>query len=149
MTSLQHCDPSKSETRFVGTKARASVLAIVSDADRRQLEGHLRNCEAVRTPFLSRVLERKIRASASSGGEPDDDVVRGGSQVTYSIAGGPQQCGLLVHRARLEAAAGGIIPVASLLGATLIGMRVGQRAPLLCEDGAIVSLMVLGVVRSV
>ncbi|MCF3595896.1 hypothetical protein LZG00_18075 [Rhodobacteraceae bacterium LMO-12] len=148
MTSLQHCDPSKSETRFVGAKARASVLAIVSDADRRQLEGHLRNCEAVRPPFLSRVLERKIRASASSGGEPDDDVVRGGSQVTYSIAGGPQQCGLLVHRARLEAA-GGIIPVASLLGATLIGMRVGQRAPLLCEDGAIVSLMVLGVVRSV
>ncbi len=148
MTSLQHCDPSKSETLFVGAKARASVLAIVSDADRRQLEGHLRNCEAVRPPFLSRVLERKIRASASSGGEPDDDVVRGGSQVTYSIAGGPQQCGLLVHRARLEAA-GGIIPVASLLGATLIGMRVGQRAPLLCEDGAIVSLMVLGVVRSV
>lgn len=106
MTSLQHCDPSKSETRFVGAKARASVLAIVSDVDRRQLEGHLRNCEAVGTPFLSRVLERKIRASEASGGEPDDDVVRGGSQVTYSIAGGPQQCGLLVHRARLEAADG-------------------------------------------
>ena len=40
----------------------------------------------------------------------------------------------------------GIIPVSSLLGATLIGMRIGQRAPLLCEDGSVKSLVVVDTV---
>lgn len=148
MSSFQHCDPAISEARFVGSKAHASVLAVLSDVDRAQLEGHLRNCEAIGPPFLSRVLERKIDGAVISGSKVSDDVVTGGSRVRYAIAGGPERCALLVHRARMGAASG-IVPVASLLGATLIGMRVGQRAPLLCEDGAIVSLLVLGVVRPV
>jgi hypothetical protein len=39
----------------------------------------------------------------------------------------------------------GIISVASLIGATLIGMRKLQRAPLLRDDGEIETIVVLDV----
>lgn len=70
--------------------------------------------------------------------------VTGGSRVVYSVDDGAAQTGLLIQRAR-SGAGSGVIPATSRLGATLIGMRVGQRAPLRCEDGAIMILSVLDV----
>ena len=72
------------------------------------------------------------------------DVAIGGSRVTYSIDRGTRQTGLLSHRAR-TASGINVIPVPSLLGATLIGMTVGQRAPLLLEGGAIKAVRLLAV----
>ncbi len=77
---------------------------------------------------------------------PNGDLVAGGSFVTYSVGGGAATSGLLVHRARPGLLQSGVVPVASLPGATLIGMRAGQRAPLLCEDGSVKSLLVLDTV---
>jgi len=147
MTITHPFEPSTATQRFVGPKARPGMLAVLTDADRRQLEGHLRGCEPVKVPFLSKVLDHKIRFSASSDGSMTDDVVTGGSRVIYAIAGGPVKSGQLCHATKKQANSG-VIPVASLLGVTLIGMQVGQRAPLLQEDGTIVSLSVLGVTRA-
>lgn len=124
---------------------RADALTpILSRADHLKLRDHLRNCEVARQPFLSHVLRHKIRSCGTSAAVVRDDIVVGGSTVRYAIGSDPAQTGLLVHRARTDAASG-VVPVSSLLGATLIGMRVGQRAPLLCEDGTILTVTVLGV----
>lgn len=138
-----HHSPSD-ESRF-RPKAAAALMAALPDADRRQIEEQLRHCDGTRAPFLAHVLHHKLSSCrAVSASQADSDVVIGGCHVSYAIDGGPAQSGLLVHRARAGAAPG-VIPVSSLIGATLIGMRVGQRAPLLCEDGTIVSLCVLNV----
>lgn len=75
------------------------------------------------------------------------DLVSGGSRVTYSVDGGPPQTGLVVPRARTGLDSG-VIPVSSLLGATLMGMRAGQTSPLLGDDGATGSILVLSVKQS-
>lgn len=124
--------------------------AVLADADRWQLMRHLAWCDAVRpapSPYLGHVLRRRLAASRPCGAEPPADAVTGGCRVTYSIGGGPAHTGLLAHGARKAAAESGVIPVLSLLGATLIGMRVGQSAPVLHEDGTIARLTVLGVTR--
>jgi transcription elongation GreA/GreB family factor len=79
--------------------------------------------------------------------EPPADAVAGGCRVAYSIGDGPERTGLLAHNARDAATGIGVIPVLSLLGATLIGLRVGQTVPMLCEDGTVTRLTVLGVAR--
>ncbi len=145
------------------SRAAPGQPTALPDTDRRKLEQHLRHCGTGRqpaSPFLAHVLRRKIAVARPLPEEQADGIVTGGTLVRYAIldgpedgssdarAMGPEQSGLLVHRARTGAPAGaasGVIPVTSLLGATLIGMRTGQRAPLLCEDGTIMSVVVLGV----
>lgn len=125
--------------------------AMLPDADRRKLRYHLETCETKSQealPFLAHVLRHKITSSEPLGCEVPDDVVTGGCCVSYAIDGGRARTGLLLHRSR-KGSGSGVIPVSSLLGATLIGMRVGKRAPLLCSDGRIVALTVLKVSRLV
>lgn len=114
------------------------------DDDCQQLQRHLKQPDIAQRPFLDHVLRHKITASRPTRGEVPKDVVTGASCVSYALDGGPAQIGFLSHRAT-NGAHSGVIPVCSLLGATLIGMRVGERAPLLHEDGAISSLTVLSV----
>lgn len=114
------------------------------DDDCQHLQRHLRQPDLAQRPFLGHVLRHKITASRPMQGEVPKDVVTGASCVSYALDGGPAQMGFLSHRAR-NGAHRDVIPVCSLLGATLIGMRVGERAPLLHEDGAIGSLTVLSV----
>ncbi len=146
MTSIHHFDPSTPETRF-GPQVRRTLLTPLPDADRRQLESHLRRSKSVGQPFLTHVLHNKIRSSISCSENIPADVVTGGCRVIYSIDGAPAQSCLLSHRARMGAVSD-VIPVSTLLGATLIGMRIGQRAPLLCLDGTVATVSVLGVSRS-
>ncbi len=119
---------------------------LLPQSDYTHLLEHLDICERDRarsSALLARVLHLKIVTTLPSRGLVPPDVVVGGSRVSYTLGGGAVATGLLVQRARLGTRQLGIIPVASLLGATLIGMRIGQRAPLLCEDGSVTSLVVL------
>lgn len=122
--------------------------AVLADADRWQLMRHLAWCDAARpSPCLGHVLRHRLAASRPCGAEPPADAVTGGCRVTYAIGGGPARSGLVTHGAGRAAAESGVIPVPSLLAATLIGLRVGQSAPVLHEDGTIARLTVLGVAR--
>jgi transcription elongation GreA/GreB family factor len=110
---------------------------------------HLKTCEESRGSawtFLAYLLQSKIVNSEPISAPIDEDMVIGGSVVTYSVGGGPPVQGSLLHRVRPEISKGEVISVASLLGATLIGMRTGQRSPLLCDDGSIKSLLVIDTV---
>lgn len=129
------------------TRPRGRSVMPVSDYD--HLLKHLETCERDRGPswaLLAYVLQNKIVNTEPSRGPVESDIVVGGSHVSYSAGGGAIKAGLLVHRARPETRQLGIIPVSSLLGATLIGMRTGQQAPLLCEDGLVKSLVVVDTV---
>ena len=128
---------------------RLRCRPVLPEADHQQLLLHLEVCEKNRGPswtLLAYVLQNKLVNCEPVGTSVDRDIVTGGSFVTYSVGGGAATSGLLVHRARPGLLQSGVVPVASLLGATLIGMRTGQRAPLLCEDGSVKSLLVLDTV---
>lgn len=122
--------------------------APLPDEDHRQLKRYLQQPDIADRPLLGHVLRHKISATAQGGHDMSEEVVTGFTCVTYSVDGGPAQTGLLRHRAR-SGSDSGVIPVCSDLGATLIGMRVGQRAPLLREDGTIASLRVLAIAPTV
>lgn len=129
-----------------GPRTRLRVGAMLPVSDYNHLLQHLERCERERGPswtLLAYVLHDKIVNTEPCRGLPTQDIVFGGSQVAYAVGGGAVASGLLVQRARPGTRQLGIIPVASLLGATLIGMRIGQRAPLLCEDGTVTSLVVV------
>lgn len=124
--------------------------ALLPNVDRQQLMRHLASCEAAlepSSPFLAPVIHNRIETSLPCGAEPPSDTVTSGCRATYSIDGGSAQTSLLTHNARIAIKDSGVIPVRSLLGATLIGLRVGQTVPMLCENGSIVRLTVLGVAR--
>ncbi|WP_138935481.1 hypothetical protein [Roseovarius arcticus] len=114
------------------------------DEDYRQLRQHLNQPDVADQPFLRYVLRHKLSTITHNCDGMYEDLVTGASYVTYSVNGDPAQIGLMRHRPRSELECD-VIPVCSNLGAALIGMRVGQRAPLLREDGTIASLRVLKV----
>ncbi|AVO37512.2 hypothetical protein [Pukyongiella litopenaei] len=130
-----------------GPRLRPRMKTTLPAGDHRKLRQHLDLCKELPQPamtLLAHVLRNKIRTTEPVSNLHARDLVTGGCHVTYSVNGGAHQAGLLVHRAG-SGSGSSVIPVASLLGATLIGMRVGQQAPLLCEDGTITSVSVLGV----
>ncbi|MDR6266645.1 hypothetical protein [Roseobacter sp. N2S] len=135
------CDDRETRGAALPAARPASLPALTGglpDVDRAQLQRHLRQCESARRPsssVLTAVLKRKISGARALGNARPDDAVTGGCVVSYSIDDGPLRSGLLVHRAR-PGVGGGVIPVSSVLGATLIGMRVGQGALMLCDDGS-------------
>lgn len=122
------------------------AVCLLTEADHRQLKRHFEACKASRQgdwPLLPYVLQHKIMTAEVLDGPVPADLATSGCHVVFSVDGGPARSGLLSHRARSDAVAG-VIAVRSLLGATLIGMRIGQRAPLLHEDGSIVGLVLHG-----
>ena len=148
MSSIRPTRPSRPETP-PDPKTRSCTGSILPEADYRHLRHHLNQCENTgkpASPFLSQVILRKLATREPSPDADTRDLVTGGCHVVYSVDRKPAATGLLVHRAR-SGGASGVIPVSSLLGATLIGMRVGQRAPLLREDGTIGAVSVLGVTQ--
>lgn len=128
---------------------RLRCRPVLPETDHQQLLLHLEVCEKRRGPawsMLAYVLQNKLVNSEPVSTPLDREIVIGGSLVSYSVGGGASAHGLLVHRERPGIQKGDVIRVASLLGATLIGMRAGQRAPLLCEDGSVTSLLVIDTV---
>lgn len=133
--------PSPRTRRRAGTALPAADYALLLE--------HLDLCERAREgswTLLAYVLRNKIVHSEPAPGLVERDIVVGGSQVSYTAGAGAVATGLLLHRAGPAFRQAGIIPVPSLLGATLIGMRIGQRAPLLCEDGSVKSLVIVDTV---
>ena len=130
----------------MGPKIPAIPSVNLSEQDRQQLLWHLGHCGDRQQSFLAHMLRHKIAASRTNDLPVPEDVVTGRSRVIYSVDHGPAHLAILSHRARVSVGSG-VIPVNSLLGATLIGMRVGQRGPLLREDGTIGSVSVQGVGR--
>lgn len=149
MFDLIQADQSTIQSRAIFRVLRNTPLTLPK-ADYEKLQGHLDDCDCAMRPsskLLAYVLANKLMNTRAIDQLNDSNVIVGGSCATYAIDGKPSQSGLLVHRAR-SGLHSGVIPVASLLGATLIGMRVGQRAPLLFEDGTIGRLSVLDVSSS-
>jgi regulator of nucleoside diphosphate kinase len=66
----------------------------------------------------------------------DDDVATINSRLVYVVDGYRSDSRVLVN-CENDLAVGFNLPVTTLLGATLLGMRSGQRAALLREDGSI------------
>lgn len=154
MTSLYNAQAAQTQYRPgtpsappSGPLSRPRMRSVLPESDHQQLRQHLEHCEQDSPPsrtMLTHVLRNKILTTEPVGRFQESDRVTSGCRVTYRVNGKAEQTGLLVHNAR-SAFGSGVIPVSSLLGATLIGMRIGQRAPLLCEDGTVMSLSVLGV----
>ena len=123
--------------------------SVLPKADHLELQRHLALCDAAGEPastLLAYVLLHKIMATEPVENFSANDLVIGDSRVIYSENGGRIQSGVLVHSTRSKSARR-VVQVRSLLGATLIGMRVGQRAPLLRTDGTIGTIAVLGVAQ--
>ena len=134
-------------TNRVGPRAGARKWAILPADDYQQLQRHLDLCESARPPgwaMLAHVLRHKIMSVDPVMTARVKDMVTGGSRVTYAVDDGAPQDGLLTQRAR-SGQQNGVIPVFSLMGATLIGMRTGQRAPLPSVDGTVYTVTVLDV----
>lgn len=130
-------------------RVRPRCMAVLPVADYDLLLEYLEICERDRGSnwaLLAYVLQNRIVNTEPSHRPVDRDIVVSGSKVTYSVGGTSVEVGLLVHQPNAGPRQRGIIPVSSLLGATLIGMRIGQRAPLLCEDGSVKSLVVVDTV---
>ena len=141
--------PTDNIRSFADPAPKLRSRPVLLEADHQYLLQHLEMCEKSRGPawtLLAYVLQNKLVNSEPVSTPVDRSIVTGGSFVSYSVGGGALATGLLVHQAQPGIQQDGVIPVASLLGATLIGMRTGQRAPLLCEDGTVKSLLLLDTV---
>ncbi|TCP38617.1 hypothetical protein [Rhodovulum] len=138
-------------TRRISQSPRCGMVVrpavTLTQADRHELSKLVRLCDTdgeMRSLFLQHVLRHKMQSAAIVPGDVPNDVAAAGSHVVYSLGAGVSKTGLLSHRARAGGRYG-IIPVSSLLGATLLGMRAGTSAPLLRDDGSIVTLLLLDV----
>ena len=87
-------------------------------------------------------LRHKLRLARNSPEPTPASLVMAGRRIKYMISGGNARSGILTLVPGNKA---GCIPVTSFLGATMLGMRKMQRAPLLRDDGWIETLVVLDV----
>ncbi|WP_108483316.1 hypothetical protein [Oceaniglobus ichthyenteri] len=120
--------------------------AALAEDDLSQIEQHLNMCDIGDMSVLPSILRHKMQSAKRLTGDIPDDVVIGGSRVIYAVDRNPAQSGLLSHRARAGNLSG-VIPVTSPLGATLIGMSIGQTASLTGADGTVTTVSVLGVAQ--
>ncbi|MFD2738915.1 hypothetical protein ACFSUD_04985 [Sulfitobacter aestuarii] len=145
MASLQNStDPTLlTMPRPVPTHKQSARISL-SAADRRlitaQLE-RLENSVISSELLLAHLLARKLAQAEILPGAVPDDLVTTGRRVTYMLAGSGARSGVL----GAGPCSAADIPLASLLGATLIGMRPLQRAPLLRADGDVITMVVLKV----
>lgn len=116
-----------------------SAACKLTKMDRRALADHIQRADAIGTgayAMLARLLSKKLLyASVLKADEPCGAIARAGSRVTYAIDDLSSQEGRLFHGNAYALGQGGI-PIASLLGATLIGMSSGSEAPFLQADGS-------------
>lgn len=109
-----------------------------------RLLGHSAMMHASNPPLLRGLLRHKLRISRAATEPAPAELVVAGRQVTYMVSGEGARSGLL---SMSPAPHPGHILVASLLGATLVGMRKLQKVPLLRDDGGTVTLVVLDVTQ--
>ena len=125
-----------------------AVSCILTKSDRRALAEHILRADKIGTgafEMLTRLLSQKLLYATVL----DDDnvcsaIAVGGSRVTYAIDELDPQTGQLFHYDEYAFGQNGL-HVGSLLGATLIGMKVGAVGPLLQADGTFRSVRLLRV----
>jgi transcription elongation GreA/GreB family factor len=118
--------------------AMRPICAILSRRDYWQLNEHRRRCEYLGGAGAIR-LAHLLRAKMADAIVVDDcelyaDVVSGTSRVTFSFDGRRLETRVLYHWSYPENDCSRL-HVGTFLGATLIGMTIGQRMPLLAGDG--------------
>ncbi len=103
--------------------------------DHALLEGHL--LRSVDSLLLSRLIRAKLAdARLVLSDDVESDIATGNSHIVYSVDGKPDESRVLVHWDH-EAMVEYSLPVNTLLGVTLLGMKAGQRAPLMRADGTV------------
>lgn len=125
-----------------------SVHCVLTKADRRALAEHIVRADKVGTgafEMLTRLLSQKLLyATVREDDKIGAATAAGGSRVTYAIDDQEPQSGQLFHHDEYALGQNGI-HVGTLLGATLIGMKAGNRAPFLQADGSFRSVRLLSV----
>ncbi len=116
---------------------RLAAECCLTSKDYTQLEGHLHRVEQNSNQhLLAWVMRAKLaHARVVLPDDVDEKVVTGGSRVVYSVGVLPGESRMLVHWDD-NPLFGDRLRVATLLGATLLGMRAGQEAPLFRPDGS-------------
>lgn len=141
-------DPVAFQKDGYATLCDAAVHCVLTKTDRRALAEHVLRADKVGTgafAMLTRLLSQKLLYATVR----DDDKISaaaaaGGSRVTYAIDDLETQTGQLFHYDEYALGQNGI-HVGTLLGATLIGMKAGSRAPFLQADGSFRSVRLLSV----
>lgn len=88
-------------------------------------------------PALARLARKKLASARMVlSGDIEPDRAKGGSRVVYAVDGKPSAPQILSHW-RHEALTESILPVISVLGLSLLGMKAGQRMPLPRSDGSV------------
>jgi hypothetical protein len=113
----------------------------LSPQDAEMMQRHLQHCEMHLSGIVAlvgEVLRQKLAHGRRLGPEAvAAPVATGGATLGYRLGGDqPGILARLCYRVRLRDEPG-VVPLRSLLGATLIGMRLGETAPLLLSDGSL------------
>ncbi|WP_297771783.1 hypothetical protein [uncultured Roseovarius sp.] len=114
----------------------------LTKADRLGIERFLSfagNSSVAYSQLLLDTLHQKLQLAVAIVGAAPSDVATFGSFISCVVDEKDIECGVLSFGLVARA---GEIPIHSLLGASLIGMSVGQRTKLLSEDGTTRSLVV-------
>jgi hypothetical protein len=116
--------------------------------DARRLREHLARCEKIGSgvyPLLGEFIRAKLADAVI--GDPQHvgpDAAIGYSRVIYAVDGLAPQSQVLSHW-RYPVTGGFGLSICTLLGATLLGMKAGQRSPLLRADGTTGTVELLGI----
>jgi hypothetical protein len=125
-----------------------SVNCLLTKTDRRTLADHIQHADRIGTGvhvMLARLLGQKLLyAPVVEDDKIGASIAASGSRVTYAIDELEARSGRLRHDDGHGLGQSGI-PVATLLGATLIGMKAGARAPFLQADGSFRTVSLLDV----
>jgi hypothetical protein len=124
------------------------IKAWLIGEDARRLREHLVRCDEIGSgvyPLLGAFIRAKL-ADAVIGDlqQVGEDTAIGYSRVTYRMDGLAPQSQVLSHW-RYPVTGGFGLSICTLLGATLLGMKAGQRSPLLRADGTIGTVELVGV----
>jgi hypothetical protein len=124
------------------------IEAWLTDEDARRLREHLARCETIGSgiyPLLGEFIRAKL-ADAAIGDlqRIGSDTAIGYSRVIYAVDGLAPQSQVLSHW-RYPVTGGFGLPICTFLGATLLGMKAGQRSPLLRADGTTGTVELLGI----
>lgn len=141
--------PSGLSAAVLATLRRHGAATRLRMTDVRQMETHLRQCEASNTVVLGlvgEILRRKL-AHCQIVEEMDVplELAIGNSLIRYRIGDNEPRSGLLHHRVSRQADTGHL-SVCSLAGATVIGLSAGESARLLRSDFTFGTITLLEVI---
>jgi hypothetical protein len=124
------------------------IEAWLIDEDARRLRGHLDRCDQIGRgvyPLLGAFIRAKLAdAVIGDAQQAGTDTAFGYSLVIYAVDGLASRSQVLSHWP--SPIRGGFgLSTCSLLGATLLGMKVGRRSPLLRADGTTGTVELLGI----